>query len=73
MKTLIMKGMRKVYQTFNKKEYPRWAWPSSDDWTTTNKLLFNLLSAPQPCLVARLGTVEGQIVHNKLTITPPDC
>lgn len=71
MKTLILKGLRKVYRLVVRKQYPRWDWPSATGWTETNKLLFDLLSADAPCYIGRIGTVEGSIVHNKLTITPP--
>lgn len=71
MKTKILKGLRKVYQSIVKKEFPRWAWPSDSEWETTNELLFNLLSSDKPCYIGRIGTVEGAVVHNKITIAPP--
>ena len=71
MKTKLLKGLRKVYQSIVRKEFPRWAWPSDSEWETTNELLFNLLSADKPCYIGRVGTVEGAVVHNKITITPP--
>lgn len=66
----MIKSIRKAYRVLRKKQYPRWDWPSTSDWESTNKLLFSLLSADVPCYIGRIGTVEGSIIHNKLTVTP---
>lgn len=72
MKTKLLKCIRRCYRTFVRKTYPRWDWPSAGDWNETNRVLYDLLQKDEPCYIGRIGTCEGQIVHNKLTIpTPP--
>lgn len=72
MKTWILKATRKAYRLVVRNEYPRWEWPSASGWEESNSLLFDMLSADKPCYIGRIGTVEGGIVHNRLTITPPN-
>lgn len=72
MKTLLLKALRKAYRSATKKQFPRWSWPSDEEWIYANDTLFHLLSQESPCFVGRIGTVEGAIVHNKICIpTPP--
>lgn len=72
MKTLLIKALRKAYRSATKKQFPRWSWPSDEEWNSTNDTLWRLLSQDAPCFVGRIGTVEGAIVHNKICIpTPP--
>lgn len=71
MKTKLIKGLRKAYHTIVPKTYPRWDWPSEDDWEKTNKILYEILTADKPCYIGRIGTVEGQIVLNRLTLAQP--
>lgn len=68
MITNLFKGIRRFYRIFVHKSYPRWDWPTDTDWEISNNLIFELLSDEKPCYIGRIGTVEGQIVHNKLTI-----
>lgn len=73
MKTLLIKALRKAYRSATKKQFPRWSWPSDEEWNSTNDTLWRLLSQDAPCFVGRIGTVEGAIVHNKICIpTPPN-
>ncbi len=71
MKTFVLKGMRKAYRLIVNKKFPRWGWPSDSDWEITNNIIYHLLENDAPCYIGRIGTVEGNIVHNKLTLTPP--
>lgn len=69
MKTLVLKCLRAGYRKVSGFKMPqRWSWPSPDDWGKTNDILYDLLMSDNPCMVSRVGTVEGQIIHNRLTI-----
>lgn len=71
MKSIILKGARKLYRAIVQPEFPRWGWPKEGERESTNNLLFNLLSSDKPCFIGRMGTVEGAIVLNKMTLTKP--
>ena len=72
MKTALLKGLRYIYRKISHKEYRGWDWPSPEDWEKTNNLIYEILESDKPCWIGRIGTTEGAIVHNRLTLTPPN-
>lgn len=71
MKSILLKGSRKIYRSLFHPNFPRWGWPKEGERESTNKLLYNLISSEKPCFIGRVGTVEGAIVLNKMTLTKP--
>lgn len=72
IKTLLLKSIRKAYRFAARKQFPSWIWPSEEEWSSANKTLYDLLSQDSPCYIGRIGTVEGAVVLNKMSIpTPP--
>lgn len=65
---LILKGLRKVYRGIVHPDFTGNRWPQSDEWEHTNNYLAELFSRDQPCFVGRIGTTEGAIVLNYLTV-----
>ena len=71
MKSIILKGTRKLYRAITHPVFPRWGWPKEGEWESTNRLLYEMISRDKPCFISRIGTVEGAIVLNRLTLTQP--
>lgn len=72
MKTILLKSIKFFYQKIARNEYKGWDWPSPEDWDITNNIIYEYLESDKPCWIGRIGTVEGAIVHNRLTLTPPN-
>lgn len=68
MRTIILKATRNIYRKIYHPIFPRWSWCTDDERVSTNNAIFNLLESNNPCYIGRIGTVEGAIVLNYLTV-----
>lgn len=66
----ILKSLAFLYKKIAKPYHPRWSWPSNEklERQYANDDILELLSSKDPCFIGRIGTVEGQIVFNYLSI-----
>lgn len=63
-----MKSIRRIYNKVFRPNRPRPDWPSNKEREVSNQLIFDFLNSENPCYIGRVGTVEGAIVHNYLSI-----
>lgn len=63
-----MKIIRLVYYKIFKPYHPRPEWPSNDERVQANNIVYDLLVSDTPCYIGRVGTSEGAIVHNYISI-----
>lgn len=68
-----MKSIRAIYNKIYKPSHPRPDWPTDIERKESNQLIFDLLKSENPCYIGRVGTVEGAIVHNYLSIKSNKC
>ena len=68
----ILKLLRKVYRNVVHPVFVGNPWPEDSEWETTNAILTNLLIKDVPCLISRIGTVEGAVILNYLTVHSND-
>lgn len=68
----ILKALRKFYRVIFNPTFENNSWPTDEEWETTNILISNLFSNNSPCLIGRIGTSEGAIVHNYMTVHSTD-
>lgn len=68
--TKLLRGVRRVYQRIFHTSPVRWGWPEDEpkERQETNDLIYDLLVSREPCLIGRVGTSEGNVVHNYLAI-----
>lgn len=71
IKSNLLKIVRSVVRPMFSQKRERWPWPSLDERVLANKLIIQKLNAKEPCMIGRMGTCEGAIVHNRLTLTNP--
>ena len=68
MKTKIMKLLSNVYKKAFRKKYVGQSWPSENERENANQAIFDLLSADKPCFIGRMGTTEGAVINNYITV-----
>lgn len=68
MRDFAMKALRTSYRKIFKPEFKGWTWPTNGEREKTNRILYDLLMSDKPCFVGRMGTVEGAVVLNYLTV-----
>ncbi len=68
MKTLLMKCIRGGYRKIFTPRFARWSWCADEELAETNRLITQLLQSDKPCYIGRIGTTEGAIVLNYLTV-----
>lgn len=70
VRDVIMKSLAFLYRKLFRPYRPRWDWPQNEveERKLANEVISNLLSRDEPCFIGRLGTVEGQIVWNYLSV-----
>lgn len=70
LKTDIMKFIAAIYRKVTKQNHPRWGWPEDElkERQISNDYIYELLLSDSPCFIGRMGTIEGQIVWNYLSV-----
>ena len=73
MKTLFMKFVRGCYCKITGETYPSpWKYPDRKDRIYANKIIMDGLVSDKPFMVGRVGTTEGNVVNNYLTVHGKD-
>ena len=68
MRSTLLKGFRFIYRKVQQPNFPRLSWPEDGEREIANSILNTLLQFDKPCLIGRIGTVEGAIVMNYISI-----
>lgn len=68
MKTKIIKSIRSIYKKVFKPQHNRPDWPNDKERIEANNIIYDALTSNKPCYIGRVGTVEGAIVHNYISI-----
>lgn len=66
IKDYLIRGLRLCYRTITRKKFPR---PECEcDRQKANDMLYELLSADKPCMIARIGGIESNCAINYLCV-----
>lgn len=68
MKTILFKGSRKAYRKVFRPNFPRWAWCTDEERVEANNIISSLILSDKPCLIGRVGTTEGAVIMNYLSV-----
>lgn len=68
MKTVIMKLLSNIYKKVFRKNYVGGVWPNEIERKNANRAIFDLLNADKPCFIGRMGTTEGAVINNYITV-----
>lgn len=68
MKTKMMQLASAIYKKLLKKKYLGNPWPKDGERELANQAIYDLLKSDNPCFIGRMGTTEGAVINNYITV-----